>query len=122
MAITMFAFSLACGTAPEQTLNMAVQGSGIGTLDPHRAVASTDVDLVNWLFNGLVRIKPGHINPPLIEPDLVEQWTSSADGLEWTFRLRDGVGCHSGYGALPADDVVFPLKRAANRETLQLFC
>ncbi len=107
--------------APAQTLRVAVPGNGMGSLDPHRATASLDVNVVNWLFNGLVRIRPGQINPQLIEPDLAESWTTSPDGREWIFKLRDDVACHGDGGALTADDVVFSLKRAAAKETSSFF-
>lgn len=39
-------------------------------------------------------------------PWLASEWERSTDGLEWTFRLRDGVEWHDGE-ALTADDVAF---------------
>lgn len=104
-----------------QTLRVAVPGNDMASLDPYRATATLDVNVVNWLFNGLVRIKPGQVNPELIEPDLAESWTSSADKKEWTFKLRDKVSCQGDYGTLTADDVVFSLKRAATKETSSFF-
>ncbi|MBM6595131.1 ABC transporter substrate-binding protein [Microvirga pudoricolor] len=104
-----------------QTLRVAVPGSDMGTLDPYRASATLDINVVNWLFNGLVRIKPGQISPEMIEPDLAESWTTSSDGKTWTFKLRDGVQCQGGYGALTADDVVYSLKRAANKDTSSFY-
>ena len=59
------------------------------------------------MYNGLVRIKPGQASPQFIEPDLAESWTSSADGLTWTFKLRRGVQCHGKYGEFDAEDAVF---------------
>ena len=39
-------------------------------------------------------------------PGLAESWTSSDDGKEWTFNLRQGVTWHDGE-AFTADDVAF---------------
>ena len=73
--------------------------------------------LVQYIFNGLVRIRPGQISPDTIEPDLAESWTSAAGGTEWTFKIRQGVQCHSGYGEFTAEDAAYSLKRAANKAT-----
>ena len=43
-------------------------------------------------------------------PELVESWRTSADGLTWTFNLRDGVSFHNG-DPLTAEDVVGSIKR-----------
>src|SRR3546814_17203310 len=69
------------------------------------------------MYNGLVRIKPGQATPAAIEPDLAESWTTSPDGLTWTFKLRQGVDCHGKYGEFDAEDAVFSLKRAAAKES-----
>jgi peptide/nickel transport system substrate-binding protein len=69
------------------------------------------------MFNGLVRVRPGRISPEFIEPDLAESWTSNAAGTEWTFKLRQGVQCHHGYGEFTSDDAVYSLKRASNKAT-----
>jgi peptide/nickel transport system substrate-binding protein len=104
-----------------QTLRVAVPASDMGTLDPDRATATPDVNLVNWLFNGLVRIKPGQADPEQIQPDLAASWTSSADKKDWIFKLRPNVQCQGNFGVLTAADVVFSLKRAAARETSSFF-
>src|SRR3546814_7080453 len=44
-------------------------------------------------------------------------WTTSPDGLTWTFKLRQGVDCHGKYGEFDAEDAVFSLKRAAAKES-----
>lgn len=100
-----------------QTLNMAVPGNDMATLDPHRASATLDKNVINWMFNGLVRTAPGQYALDTIEPDLAESWTTSDDGLTWTFKLRQDVNCQSDYGQLTAKDVVYSLQRAANPET-----
>ncbi|WP_421930211.1 ABC transporter substrate-binding protein [Nitratireductor rhodophyticola] len=87
-----------------------------GKLDPHVATSTPDKGLLHWMFNGLVRIKPGEASPADIEPDIAESWTASDDGLTWTFKLREDVECHGDYGPLDAEDVVYSLNRSANSD------
>jgi peptide/nickel transport system substrate-binding protein len=54
------------------------------------------------LFDGLT--KPGRDLAPA--PDLAESWTTAADGLSWTFKLRSGVKWSDGK-PFTADDVAF---------------
>src|SRR3546814_12399890 len=68
------------------------------------------------MFNGLVRFPPGSANPAAIEPDLAASWRVSDDGLVWTFKLRQGVKLHGNWGVLTAEDVVYSLARAADKE------
>ena len=49
-------------------------------------------------------------NTTELEPALAESWTRSADGLTWTFYLRQGVQFHDGT-PFNADAVVFSLTR-----------
>ena len=118
-------FAIACLALVSAPLAYAqkkslVVGSGTadaGKLDPHIASTTPDKGLLFWMFNGLVRIRPGQISPEFIEPDLAESWTSNPAGTEWTFKLRRGVQCHHGYGEFTADDAVYSIKRAANKAT-----
>ena len=111
--LLMSSFAHAAGT----TLNIGMASADAGKLDPHVATTTPDKGLLHWMFNGLVRIKPGQASPAFIEADLAESWTSSDDGLEWVFSLRQDVQCHGDFGKLDANDVVFSLNRAANSET-----
>lgn len=99
------------------TLNVGIATADAGKLDPHLATTTPDKGVLHWMYNGLVRIKPGQANPAFIEPDLAESWTTSPDGLTWSFKLRQGVDCHGKYGEFDAEDAVFSLKRAATKET-----
>jgi len=105
-----------CGSAAaeKKVLTVGMAALDAGRLDPHLTATTPDKALLNWLFNGLVRMKPGSMIPETIEPDLAESWTSSPDGKEWTFKLRQGVQCHHGYGEFTADDVVYSLARSAD--------
>ncbi|MEQ1615509.1 MAG: ABC transporter substrate-binding protein [Hyphomicrobiaceae bacterium] len=109
---------LAAGSAlAQKTLNIGMAAADVGQLDPHKAATTQDKPVVSWIFNGLVRLKPGSAKLEDIEPDLAEKWTASADKLVWTFNLRKGVKFHGNYGELTADDVVFSLQRAGSSKT-----
>ncbi|SFP25023.1 peptide/nickel transport system substrate-binding protein [Paracoccus pantotrophus] len=114
----VFAAALALGApawAQDSVLRVGV-GSDISGLDPHRASATTDKGPIGWMFNGLLRFPPGSADPDDLEPDLAESWTSSADGTEWVFKLREGVRFHGDWGELTAEDVVYSLNRARDPE------
>lgn len=125
LALMAGAALLACGTmagpaeAQKKVLNYGMASKDMGRLDPHITATTPDKALLQMIFNGLVRFKPGNISPELIEPDLAEKWSSSPDGKEWTFSLRKGVQCHHNFGELTSADVVYSLARAANSKTSQ---
>jgi len=100
-------------------LRLAMDAANPGLLDPHFAAATHDRSIVDMLFNGLLRYKPGDSSS--IEPDLAESLPKSEikDGRQiWTFNLRKGAMFHPGpkTGAyeLTADDVVYSLKKSAD--------
>jgi peptide/nickel transport system substrate-binding protein len=103
--------------AQKTTLVVGMQTQDAGVLDPHINSGTPGKALLNWMFNGLVRIKPGQASPDQIEPDIAESWTSSPDGKEWTFKLRQGVQCHHDLGEFTSEDAVFSLKRAATKDS-----
>jgi peptide/nickel transport system substrate-binding protein len=77
-------------------------------LDPHQLY---DVPMMGYALNtydGLYRYEN---NPPELLPWLATGHTASADGLDWEFRLRNGVKFHDGT-ALTAEDVVYSFRRA----------
>jgi peptide/nickel transport system substrate-binding protein len=109
--------ALAGAAQAEKILNVGMAAADVGALDPHRAVSTQDKPVMNWVFNGLVRFKPGSVAIDGLEPDLAEKWEASADKLTWTFHLRHGVQFQGGFGEMTADDVVFSLDRAANKDS-----
>ncbi|MFN3657181.1 MAG: ABC transporter substrate-binding protein [Pseudolabrys sp.] len=48
------------------------------------------------------------------KPQMVDTWTTSPDGLTWTFKLRDGLKWHDG-GDVTAEDCIASLKRWGSR-------
>lgn len=116
VAIALVISLTPAAVAQENILRAGINADG-ANLDPHRATSTTDKTLVGWMFNGLVRFPPGSAEPSDIEPDLAESWTVSDNGLEWTFKLREGVKFHGDYGVLTSADVVYSLNRAKNPDT-----
>src|SRR5437763_2522894 len=107
-------FAAAVPVHAQKALNVGMAAADLGSLDPHRTATTPDKAVIGWMFNGLVRFKPGTMNPDQIEPDLAQSWDTSSDQLTWTFHLRKRVQCNDGYGELTADDIVFLLKRASD--------
>lgn len=73
------------------------------TFNPITANETSSLDLIYWLFDGLVR--KNQITHE-IEPGLAERWTVEPDQKTWTFHLRKGVLWSDGK-PFSADDVVF---------------
>lgn len=102
--------------AQETTLRVGGFSNDANQLDPHRSTAAQDSHVFSLMFDGLVRFAPGSTEIDGIEPDLATEWTSSEDGLEWTFTLRPDVAFHGDRGTMTAEDVVYSLDRAADPE------
>lgn len=77
------------------------------SLDPHVLNAYSDQRLEAALFEGLCAIDEQSSSPA---PGAAERWTSSADGLTWTFHLRAGLQWSNGE-PLTADDFVQSWRR-----------
>ncbi|NRG18549.1 hypothetical protein HPQ64_12700 [Rhizobiales bacterium] len=102
-----------------QFLRLGIDAADLGTGDPHRAASRNDRAVVDMIFNGLLRYRPGEA--PQIEPDIATSIPvpKIAGGKQvWRFELRRDVMCHPGPQTegyrLTADDVVFSLRRAAD--------
>ncbi len=84
--------------------------SGVGeivTLDPAQINQVLQFQIASNILSGLT-----HINADLVaEGDLAEDWEVSEDGLQWTFKLREGVTFHNG-DPFTADDVLFTFERS----------
>lgn len=115
-------FTTAAAQEP-QTLILGTNAGDKGTLDPHLASGTQDRTVVDMIFNGLIRFKPGDAST--FEPDLataIPEPVAEADGTQtWTFTLRDDAMCHATASSeaypLTSADVVFSLQKAATAET-----
>jgi oligopeptide transport system substrate-binding protein len=73
--------------------------------DPATTVGSGD----KLVFSGLVSLDP-KLN---LTPDLAESWEVSADGMTYTFHLRENAKFHNGK-PVTAQDVIYSWERAAS--------
>jgi peptide/nickel transport system substrate-binding protein len=81
----------------------------IQTLDPAKIGQVLQFQVTSNVLSGLM-----HIDSSLVaQGDLAENWTVSDDGLEYVFKLREGVTFHNG-DAFTADDVLFTFERSSN--------
>src|SRR5262249_54324291 len=81
-------------------------GQDPSSLDPVKLVDLYGVAVANQIFDGLVAFD-AHLN---VVPALAESWSSSRDGLVWTFHLRKGVPFHNGR-EMSAEDITYSLSR-----------
>jgi len=102
------------------TLRIAQNTTDLRSMDPHFATTTEDRSLVDMIFNGLVRYKPG--DGSVFEPDLATALpTPKMEGGKqvWTFQLRKGVMCHPTAGVpsyqLTSEDVVYSLQKSADK-------
>ncbi|HDR27869.1 ABC transporter substrate-binding protein [Rhodovulum sp.] len=99
--------------ASAQTLVYCSEGSPEG-FDPALYTAGTTFDASSHpVYNRLVEFETGTTN---VVPGLAESYEVSDDGLEYTFKLRQGVKFHSNDRFTPgrdfnADDVIFTFER-----------
>jgi oligopeptide transport system substrate-binding protein len=76
-------------------------------LDPQVVTIYTDQNILLALFEGLTAVDE---KTSQAVPAQARSWEASADGLTWTFHLRDGLRWSNGE-ALTADDFVASWKR-----------
>jgi len=107
--------------ATELNLNL---GTEPPTLDPSLATDTTSVEVDEQLFLGLTDFEDT-IEAAVI-PELATEWSVSADGLVWTFKMRqDGKWVHYDPATkkfevkrpVTAHDVEYGVKRTLNPET-----
>ena len=93
------------------TLTVAIAADPDG-LDPHKTVAASTFQITRNIYDTLVQTDA----QGGIQPDLAVKWEPSADGLKWTFTLRQGVKFHNGR-EMTAEDVKYSFERLLAKET-----
>jgi peptide/nickel transport system substrate-binding protein len=83
----------------KETMIMGTTDSVESVLDPAQAYDFFGWEIIQATGSGLVDIAPGTPNGASVEdlvPALATSWSPSADGLHWTFDLRQGVKYNDG--------------------------
>jgi oligopeptide transport system substrate-binding protein len=86
------------------------------TLDPHRAEDVPSANILRDLYEGLT----SEARDGTVIPGVAERWDVSADGLIYTFYLRDDARWSNG-DPVTAEDFVFGLRRTVDPATLSLY-
>lgn len=94
----------------------AVIHRGLGgepdVLDPHKTTLNVEVAILTDLYEGLVKQDA----EGKVVAGVARTWDLSADGLTWTFHLRDGLKWSDG-GPLVAEDFVRSARRLFTPKT-----
>lgn len=97
--------------APDAALRIGNGGEPL-TLDPQRYTLNLEEKILADLFEGLT----AHDARGNIVPGAAESWTTSADGLVWTFKLRPNARWSDG-APLTAEDFAFAFRRLQDPRT-----
>ena len=93
---------------PADTLVIASAIDDIVSIDPAEAYEFSGLDLINNVYDGLVEINPATL---AMEPGLAESWEVAADGMSYTFKMKQGLTFASG-NPVTADAAAWSLQRA----------
>lgn len=93
---------------PADTLVIAAAIDDIVSLDPAEAYEFSGLDLVNNTYDSLIELDP--VTQQLI-PGLAASWEVGADGMTYTFTMKDGLTFSSG-NPVRAEDAAYSLRRA----------
>ncbi|AWB10738.1 peptide/nickel transport system substrate-binding protein [Thermodesulfobium acidiphilum] len=113
--LTLSGFSLVSGCStvnlPKDSLVLSL-GSDPVTLNPILASDSASLSVIDFLFNGIIRVDEDQ----KIQPDLAESIKILNNGLVYRIVLRKDVYFHDGV-RLTADDVVFTYEKILDPKT-----
>jgi len=102
-----------CLAAGPQEIVVNRKGEGV-SLDPAKTTTMEDYMVMENIYSSLFRFKPDSFD---LTPDLAKEYQVSKDGKVYTFKLRQGVQWHKGFGEFTAEDVEFTINRLKNPET-----
>ncbi|NLX36416.1 MAG: peptide ABC transporter substrate-binding protein [Chloroflexi bacterium] len=120
LAIVLSGCAKGGATGPEINMNLNTEPP---TADPSLATDTTSVQVDELLFLGLTDFDDQTLD---VIPELATEWSVSADGLEWTFKMRDDAfwvrynpenGKVEKLDKVTAHDVAYGVKRTIDPNT-----
>ena len=96
--------SSASPSGDQPVFKLGTVGSGYDSLNPFVGVYAQDYAAWMLMYPNLVQ----YTNDLKAEPDFAESWTTSADGLSWTFKTKAGATWSDGQ-PLTAKDAAFTI-------------
>jgi oligopeptide transport system substrate-binding protein len=112
MLLAALAWALSGAQLPPADFTFC-NGSEVKSLDPQIVTGQPENNMVNCLFEGLVRWNPKNLEPM---PGVAERWEVSDDRLNYTFFLRSSAKWSDG-AAITADDFRYSLRRLLDPRT-----
>jgi peptide/nickel transport system substrate-binding protein len=100
-ALAFFGAVAAAGSAPAQSVLKYVPHADLRNLDPIWTTAGITLMHGYMVYDTLFALD-ANLQP---KPQMVETYSTSPDGLKWTFTLRDGLKWHDGTPVTAADCV-----------------
>ncbi len=79
----------------------------VDSLNPYKGITAAAYEMWGLMYDTLTGYSATDFAP---EPRLAESWENSADGLTWTYQIRQGVTFSDGE-PLTADDVAYSFNR-----------
>ena len=111
-AVTLFGAPAAALADTTLVIGMASDPTG---LDPEAVENNTSGFIMSTIYDSLLRYKTGTTD---VAPGIAESWTSSPDGLTYTFKLKSGVKFSDGT-PLDAKAVIWNVDRLLNKANPQ---
>src|SRR5436190_19875805 len=112
VALVIAAALMLGGTAGAKTLRVSLH-SDLKIVDPIWTTALITVNHGYMIYDTLFALD----EQLAVKPQMVERYETSADKLNWTFTLRDGLEWHDGK-PVTAEDCVASLKRWGARDAM----
>src|SRR5262245_1170620 len=100
--LTFYPFGRHAFAQGTDTLKIAFGARGLRTIDPHKSIQGVDNWAIIHIYDKLVDLPLWRFPATMDElvPRLATSWTVSDDAKTWTFKLREGVRFHKGYGEM----------------------